>query len=1349
MYLLKAVDGLPDTGDTLRGHREVLQAAFETGDPISRECLDQFKVWMSPIVDWLGDDDVKQFQNAVFLCMTAGLSQFADLFTCLEEAVEKAIAGGRSLEKSSKANDSSSCEVVATNCVDELMLLGKHLVVCLDTVPALKQELGPDAQQAVLQMRDEGKPVTEQVLQQFQAHMKSVVSVLDTASVELMQGAARRIAGSGLSYFEPFGKTLAAAVVEAMGAGQEVIKLAANNAADVSAAAVAAVQEELKQVARILIKSFEGIPGFAEAAGAEVKEALQSMHVLGVPIAASIVEKLQPWVGAVVDFLGGVDLENLQTGIQKIARAGIDGFRDLAEWFSTAVETAVIACRVVADTAAPGASKLAAAAAAALQEEMGRVGGLLLKAFEGLPDFAEAAGEELKKALQNMASSGVPIASCLLAKFKDWVSAVIDFLCDAELEDLQRGVRSIAIAGIDGFRDLADWFAPAIESAIAAGRGVANELGPRAWAQAANAARAARDAFSADGFQDVLREGFGVLDEAYTMSSTALDEAMKVVQGIPADGCGACIPLLRLEIARDFMQTLGIIFANLFDNVAGSALIDGLKLVWGNMFNVVNLDFFSVNVDVAFACTIVSITLGCLGIFAWFWLVFQACKTKPDALRKGHETVSWRERAEKQHKLTVATTQTLTALLSAYVPVSNMCVEMLYCSEKTSNSFPEGFLNCSTGGITYLSIMFIVLFTLPFPLFLVYVIQVNKPRGSILDANVTYDVDGAEVDFDDRMYLERIESDPEQMLNPYRSLYHGFERRWAAYKVVQLVLKLVILLPAIMIASTVWRAVACTLILAVYCLFSLCMTPFVERYNDIADASGRLCAFFSSLGAIMIALTDSPGLGNFVGFFLNLFTAINLILLLFLMLWKNKFFNTKLRSAFGWFTFRDTTLRVEGPPNEILQKWDIQKEVKHRIWHHFWNGVLLNDCGADVAERNMELMVDARNYGLEKIKAHWEGESKPEIVDARMFARCELEGVDMLWNDEFGKAWISEYPYCLHFVQDASGTVDVLFKDEDVIRFNSLNTSPAVTERRHVRQQLRAMSRSGCMFEHPFSREEVIRVEDGQQGDENRPAFSEVRVTIHYTNCRVIVSTVDDSTPMSHGFEVCVCYGDGQGEVTLPRTGEIQRFSDRVARLPPEHIGLRSDFDPGPDIQDIFDRTESLWKRHLQEFLDESRTYRENLIAQAEVANATLSNAFWFLVYNDVSISKAKLVKYLEDEECNVVLKEIPVKHAAGLDFVYKRLEFCSAHPAWALWYVFFDELWASNGHLPVLAKLQSELSPTSGDFIGYAPRPREELETWLADRGLLGGHLNEFVSGITLDALYARMNSETRDLKE
>jgi len=62
--------------------------------------------------------------------------------------------------------------------------------------------------------------------------------------------------------------------------------------------------------------------------------------------------------------------------------------------------------------------------------------------------------------------------------------------------------------------------------------------------------------------------------------------------------------------------------------------------------------------------------------------------SNPDELRTGHETKSWKERSVEQRKTVKAITLILTFCLSAYMPVSRMSFELIFCNEMYRESLP-------------------------------------------------------------------------------------------------------------------------------------------------------------------------------------------------------------------------------------------------------------------------------------------------------------------------------------------------------------------------------------------------------------------------------------------------------------------------------------------------------------------------------------------------------------------------------------------------------------------------------------------------------------------------------------
>ena len=50
----------------------------------------------------------------------------------------------------------------------------------------------------------------------------------------------------------------------------------------------------------------------------------------------------------------------------------------------------------------------------------------------------------------------------------------------------------------------------------------------------------------------------------------------------------------------------------------------------------------------------------------------------------------------------------------------------------------------------------------------------------------------------------------------------------------------------------------------------------------------------------------------------------------------------KIKNYFGRLDFTDTVSDTTGPAEAIICGWDLVKECKHRVWHPFWDGLLLS-----------------------------------------------------------------------------------------------------------------------------------------------------------------------------------------------------------------------------------------------------------------------------------------------------------------------------------------------------------------------------------------------------------------------
>jgi hypothetical protein len=140
--------------------------------------------------------------------------------------------------------------------------------------------------------------------------------------------------------------------------------------------------------------------------------------------------------------------------------------------------------------------------------------------------------------------------------------------------------------------------------------------------------------------------------------------------------------------------------------------------------------------------TIVAIVvLAVIVMISCLWLIYQMFSGNPDELREGHEVKKWKDRKAESSRKIFWTSSILTLALSAFLPITRTAFEIIYCSKDFAELLDEtqiDFLSCETGSVKYLAYVLLAAFSLPFPIACYYVIQRNKPRGSIENPDITY-----------------------------------------------------------------------------------------------------------------------------------------------------------------------------------------------------------------------------------------------------------------------------------------------------------------------------------------------------------------------------------------------------------------------------------------------------------------------------------------------------------------------------------------------------------------------------------------------------------------------------------
>ncbi|KAF1323180.1 Cell differentiation protein rcd1, partial [Globisporangium splendens] len=182
------------------------------------------------------------------------------------------------------------------------------------------------------------------------------------------------------------------------------------------------------------------------------------------------------------------------------------------------------------------------------------------------------------------------------------------------------------------------------------------------------------------------------------------------------------------------------------------------------------------------------------------------------------------------------------------------------------------------------AVVLFVTFAIPLPLLLVRAIKENRPTGSLENPLVTYDLDGEEVPFDDKVYARLIANDPAQLRCPYRSLYAGFESKWSFYKVFQLLFKVALILPLVAVQQLGVRgAISCAIYLLIVTLTSY-GTPFSDPLNNLIEVSGKIAALVTCIGGMILAFGVSSKLESIIGAIVNIVNLVNLVVMLGVML---------------------------------------------------------------------------------------------------------------------------------------------------------------------------------------------------------------------------------------------------------------------------------------------------------------------------------------------------------------------------------------------------------------------------------------------------------------------------------
>jgi hypothetical protein len=1137
----------------------------------------------------------------------------------------------------------------------------------------------------------------------------------------------------------------------ALAAGQDGAEYIAKNAPGAAAAAADAAQQGADAVAGV---AQDGID-YAKAQGAGEAAADGAQAASG----SSAAQQVAAGARAAADAA--------QQGAEAAYEVGQDG----AEYVAKNAPGAAAAAGEFAGEAADAAQQGAEAA-----YEVGQDGAEYVA--KNAPGAAAAAGEFAGEAADGAADAAAIAASAAGQAGEaigDAGSAVAEGASDAYNSETGQAI-------VSGAGKAAGVVAEGAEK----GAELAGQAASTAWKAAPGVA---------EDTAKILSEGFGVVEPAFSMGADEAKKAFNAAAGLASAGCMALVPLLRVEIFRDFSQVMGVVFASAFRGAEGAAAAAANS--FGRVYSFFALDFANAmrsKEAVIFGIVLVVI-LAVACIIGYLWMVFFSGITKmaaEDKVRMGNEAISFSQMAKEKSTTIWLVGQVLTISLSAYLPVSQLVFEVLACDP---GSFVTKAINknCDNGPLQALAYGLMILYIFPLPIFCWKMVEQFKPTGSPENPDMTFDQDGMLVPFDDKIYNELVENSLDQQLQPFRTLYQGFERKASSYKIGIMCFKCFVVLMTVVLATTLEKDTGAAIFQFILLLTQLVLMgyymPFVNPTDDLMDVQGRFVGVFVSFNGIIISAVKSNGGTDFLGVLVILANTYNTIAMTCITFYAFQSVRTFVKEKTGRFSFSDTARNMTDlGAIDAIANWNSEKEIKHRVWQTWWNGCLLLKCpDPEVPGRLVQLQKDTIDNGLETIKNHWDGERIPQVRDNRVIARMEHEGMDCFWNNDkgcvdghldsktfFGKMYIKAYPFTMVMVYDDAAD-EVFIRDNELLHeFIALQNSATVAGKKEIRKNLRAIARAKSQIHWPFSQMETHHhIEDGwhmetvtdSEGNKKQKKvidYSDISLEMHYTNGVINIGVQYPDKKQSPGFNFSMGYSDGYGHAIKPRTGEPynpKNHSTTITNL--NHIGCSGTFDRTPLLDKLFemDVCRNAIVEHVPAMQAEVVQYREDLITKDRAANAVLGDGFWYFVYNQPSLPRDDLVHYLTMTESNEVLRALPETESGGMDFLYKRLAVIRSRGfKSAFWFVFWEDFWLNNKQMELVDLHKDNLDPVNATAMCYNYKEREELEEELKGWGLISEDYDpdstaakycsifagkEYFSKPILDALYDRLGGK------
>ncbi|CEP02441.1 hypothetical protein PBRA_009025 [Plasmodiophora brassicae] len=390
------------------------------------------------------------------------------------------------------------------------------------------------------------------------------------------------------------------------------------------------------------------------------------------------------------------------------------------------------------------------------------------------------------------------------------------------------------------------------------------------------------------------------------------------VIGAVGRNASALFDLTKFEIIRDFQQLISLF-------TSGQRLPPGFRRFWGALSGVFSICFscwFAQNAaGLAVAVFIVETIVASVTV-SLFWNLERRLQPKEETA--GLEVITW-------------------AMVD---PSKGFTVSVLTCDRKFAAD-PTQCYQGTHGFMTFLAVVCLGVFAVPMPFYFYRIIQANIPKPSM------YDDDGKlrEGGYTDANYREDLKKN----ISPFKSMFQAYERKAAYSKVIVMVMKVLLVLPATVLVVDnkvgnsvsaagvtgllVVQAVVTIAILGIYALWCWTIRPYLDNENDLLDGICRFTALTIAVIGLITGAVSSPGVIIAFDVISNTLAAVAGIAAGAMALSSIPAVRHKMKNFRQMIEFTKS-----GNDHLVLSDaFSFDRARKLRIWHEFWDVLFAQD----------------------------------------------------------------------------------------------------------------------------------------------------------------------------------------------------------------------------------------------------------------------------------------------------------------------------------------------------------------------------------------------------------------------